>query len=96
MECLDSRCMAENKELWVTQMRRMLHILVEAKHVNGAVCDYILREFRVLAALQGKLREIDPKTARVDILLYETKTIIFPIVGCGEDSSCFITWAGKR
>ncbi len=75
MQCLDPRRMAENKELCVTQMKRMLHILVEAKHVNEAVCDDILREFREfchLAALQVKFREFDPKIARVDTLLYET------------------------
>lgn len=75
MQCLDPRRMAGSKELCVTQMRRMLHILVEAKHVNEAVCDDILREFREfcdLAALQVKFREFDPKTARVDTLLYET------------------------
>lgn len=27
-------------------MRRMPYVLVEAKHVDGAVCDDILREFR--------------------------------------------------
>lgn len=72
MQCLDPRRMAGSKELCVTQMRRMLHILVEAKHVNEAVCDDILREFCDLAALQVKFREFDPKTARVDTLLYET------------------------
>lgn len=43
--------------------------------MNEAVCDDILREFREfcdLAALQVKFREFDPKTARVDTLLYET------------------------
>lgn len=63
MQCLDPRCMAESKELCITQMRRMLHILVKAKNVNDAVCNYILRELSDLAALQVKFREFDPKTA---------------------------------
>lgn len=43
MQCLNPRRMAKNKELYVTPMRTMMHIIVEAKHVNEAVCDYILR-----------------------------------------------------
>ncbi|XP_072564133.1 uncharacterized protein [Paramormyrops kingsleyae] len=75
MQCLDPRRMAECKELCVSQMRRMLHILVGAKHVNEAMCDDILREFREfcdLAAFQAKFREFDPKNTRVDTLLHET------------------------
>lgn len=75
MQCLDPRRMAECKELCASQMKRMLYILVEAKHVEKAVCDDILREFREfcdLAALQAIFRDFDPKTDRVDTLLYET------------------------
>lgn len=75
MQCLDPRRMAECKELCASQMRRMLHILVEAKHVNEVMCDDILREFREfcdLAALQAKFREFDPNNTRVDTLLHET------------------------
>lgn len=74
-QCLDPRRMAECKELCASQRKRMLHILVEAKHIEEAVCDDILREFTDfcdLAAFQAKLRDFDPKTDRVDTLLYET------------------------
>ena len=57
MQCLDLRCMAESKELCVSQMKRMLHILVEAKHIDEAVCDDILSEFREFCDL-SKFREI--------------------------------------
>ena len=56
-------------------MRRMLHTLVEAKHVDESVCNDILREFSEFcdsAALQANFLEFDPKTDRVDTLLYET------------------------
>lgn len=46
MRRLDPRRMAECKELCASQMRRILHILVGAKHVNEAMCDGILQEFR--------------------------------------------------
>ena len=75
MQCLDPRRMAVSKELCVPQMRRMLHTLVEAKHVDESVCDDILREFSEFcdsAALQANFLEFDPKTDRVDTLLYET------------------------
>ncbi|KAK0151781.1 hypothetical protein N1851_006845 [Merluccius polli] len=75
MQCLDPRRMAVSKELCVPQMRKMLHTLVGAKHVEESVCDNILREFSEFcdsAALQANFREFDPKTDRVDNLLYET------------------------
>ena len=75
MQCLDPRRMAVSKELCVPQMRKMLHTLVGAKHVEEKVCDNILREFSEFcdsAALQANFREFDPKTDRVDNLLYET------------------------
>ena len=75
MQCLDPRRMAVSKDLCVPQMRRMLHTLVEAKHVDESVCDDILREFSEFCdstALQANFREFDPKTDRVDTLLFET------------------------
>lgn len=63
--------MTESKEQCVTQLKRNAHILVEAKHIDEAMCDDILREFREFcgsAALQEKFREFD----RVDTQLYET------------------------
>ncbi|XP_034454830.1 uncharacterized protein LOC117769800 [Hippoglossus hippoglossus] len=42
MQCLDPRRMAVSKELCVPQMRRMLHTLVEAKHVDESACNDIL------------------------------------------------------
>lgn len=45
MQCLDPRRMAKSKEQCVKQMTRMLHILVECKHIDDAVCDDTLREF---------------------------------------------------
>lgn len=53
----------------------MLHILVECKHIDDAVCDDTLREFRDvcdMARCHTAFREFDPNTDRVDSLLYET------------------------
>lgn len=64
MQCLDPRRMAESKELCVSQMKRILHILVEAKHIDEAMCDDVLREFKEfcdLAALQAKFKNLTPK-----------------------------------
>lgn len=67
--------MAKSKEQCVKQMTRMLHILVECKHIDDAVCDDTLREFRDvcdMARCHTAFREFDPNTDRVDSLLYET------------------------
>lgn len=75
MQCLDPRRMAKSKEQCVKQMTRMLHILVECKHIDDAVCDDTLREFRDvcdMARCHTAFREFDPNTDRVDSLLYET------------------------
>lgn len=75
MQCLDPRRIALSKELCLPQMSRILHTLVDAKHAEESVCDDILREFSEFcdsAALQANFREFDPKTNRVDTLLYET------------------------
>lgn len=75
MRCLDPRCMAESKEVCLAQMKRMLHHLVGANHVEESACDDILREFGEFcdfAALQASFREFDPKTDRVDTQLHET------------------------
>lgn len=66
MQCLDPRRMAESKELCVTQMRRMLHILVEAKHVNEAVCTISLESLEsfmiwLLFRLSWLFRNLTPK-----------------------------------
>lgn len=75
MQCLDPRRMAKSKEQCVKQMTRMLHILVECKHIDNAVCDETLREFKEvcdMARCHTAFREFDPNTDRVDSLLYET------------------------
>ncbi|TKS88156.1 hypothetical protein D9C73_022280 [Collichthys lucidus] len=75
MQCLDPRRMALSKEACLVQMKRMLHHLVEANHIEESICDDVLREFANFcdfAALQATFREFDPKTDRVDTLLYET------------------------
>ncbi|TKS78086.1 hypothetical protein D9C73_013088 [Collichthys lucidus] len=75
MQCLDPRRMASSKEACLVQMKRMLHHLVEANHIEESICDDVLREFANFcdfAALQATFRESDPKTDRVDTLLYET------------------------
>lgn len=45
MQCLDPRCMASSKEVCLVQMKRMLHHLVEANHIEELMCDDVLREF---------------------------------------------------
>ncbi|KAJ8356663.1 hypothetical protein SKAU_G00194570 [Synaphobranchus kaupii] len=58
MRCLDPRCMAESKEVCLAQMKRMLHHLVGANHVEESACDDILREFGEFcdfAALQASV-----------------------------------------
>ncbi|KAK0143227.1 hypothetical protein N1851_018653 [Merluccius polli] len=75
LQCLDPRRMAKSKDQCVRQLKLVLHSIVEAKHLNNAVCDDVLREFREFcdwAKLQTKFRDFDPKTERVDTLLYET------------------------
>ncbi|TKS88164.1 Methyltransferase-like protein 22 [Collichthys lucidus] len=75
MQCLNPRRMALSKEACLVQMKRMLHHLVEANHIEESICDDVLREFANFcdfAALQATFREFDPKTDRVDTLLYET------------------------
>lgn len=78
LQCLDPRHMAKPKDQCVRQLMLVLHSIVEAKHLNDAVCDDVLREFREFcdwAKLQTKFRDFDPKTERVDTLLYETMGI---------------------
>ncbi|KAJ4934609.1 hypothetical protein JOQ06_007395 [Pogonophryne albipinna] len=75
MQCLDPRYMAESKEVCLAQMKRILHHLVGANHVEESVCDDILREFSEFcdfAALQANFREFEPITDRVDTLLHST------------------------
>lgn len=75
MRCLDPRYMAESKEVCLAQMKRILHHLVGANHVEESVCDDILREFSEFcdfAALQANFREFEPITDRVDTLLHST------------------------
>lgn len=75
MRCLDPRYMAESKEMCLDQMKRILHHLVVANHVEESVCDDILREFSEFcdfAALQANFREFEPITDRVDTLLHST------------------------
>lgn len=75
MQCLDPTHMARSKEQCVRQMTRMLHTLVECKHIDEAVCDDTLREFREvcdMASCQANFRDFDRKVDRVDTLLFET------------------------
>ncbi|KAK5921360.1 hypothetical protein CgunFtcFv8_025072 [Champsocephalus gunnari] len=70
MQCLDPRYMAESKEVCLAQMKRILHHLVGANHVEES-CDDILREFSDFcdfAALQANFREFEPIRDRVDTI----------------------------
>ncbi|KAL2094403.1 hypothetical protein ACEWY4_009122 [Coilia grayii] len=64
-----------HQKMSLVQMKRMLHHLVEANHIEESICDDVLREFANFcdfAALQATFREFNPKTDRVDTPLYET------------------------
>ncbi|KAL2098320.1 hypothetical protein ACEWY4_007527 [Coilia grayii] len=74
MQCLDPAHMARSKEQCVKQMTRMLHTLVQSKHIDEGVCDDALREFREvcdMASCQANFRDFDRKMGRVDTLLFE-------------------------
>lgn len=83
VSCLDPRFIAESPDACKTLLTGMLKSLVDAKRLQGSVCDEILQQFEhfMQSVLTSELLQFKPGQDRLDI--YCMIKCVLVIQGCG-------------
>ena len=80
ISCLDSHFIAQSPDACKTLLTRMLKSLVDAKRLQGSVCDEILQQFEhfMRSVLSSELLQFKPGQDRLDIFLHDEMCTPYP------------------
>ena len=77
ISCLDPHFIAQSPDACKTLLTRMLKSLVDAKRLQGSVCDEILQHF-MRSVLSSELLQFKPGQDRLDIFLHDKMCTPYP------------------
>ena len=80
ISCLDPHFIAQSPDACKTMLTRMLKSLVDAKRLQGSVCDEILQQFEhfMRSVLSSELLQFKPGQDRLDIFLHDKMCTPYP------------------
>ena len=80
ISCLDPHFIAQSPDACKTLLTRMLKSLVDAKRLQGSVCDEILQQFEhfMRSVLSSELLQFKPGQDRLDIFLHDKMCTPYP------------------